>query len=74
MIIIGAGLAAARQLQALGFKVFILEGRGRPGGRVLTKKMTGADCQHAVAADRDQWEPVWGAGEAARVSLAYGAG
>ncbi|XP_057981373.1 lysine-specific histone demethylase 1 homolog 2 isoform X2 [Malania oleifera] len=42
VIIIGAGLAglaAARQLLAFGFKVIVLEGRNRPGGRVYTQKM-----------------------------------
>ncbi|KAM0063323.1 putative spermine oxidase transcription regulator Homeodomain-LIKE family [Helianthus debilis subsp. tardiflorus] len=42
VIIIGAGLAglaAARQLLAFGFKVVVLEGRNRPGGRVYTQKM-----------------------------------
>ncbi|RZR70609.1 hypothetical protein BHM03_00000855 [Ensete ventricosum] len=34
-----AGLSAARHLLSLGFKVAILEGRRRPGGRVFTKKM-----------------------------------
>ncbi|KAK6134514.1 hypothetical protein DH2020_031748 [Rehmannia glutinosa] len=34
-----AGLAAARQLRSFGFKVFVLEGRNRPGGRVYTEKM-----------------------------------
>lgn len=43
VIIIGAGLAglaAARQLLAFGFKVIVLEGRNRPGGRVYTQKMS----------------------------------
>ncbi|KAI3957325.1 hypothetical protein MKW98_003046 [Papaver atlanticum] len=46
VIIIGAGLAglaAARQLMTFGFKVVILEGRKRAGGRVYTKKMEGSD-------------------------------
>ncbi|KAF9596419.1 hypothetical protein IFM89_010683 [Coptis chinensis] len=44
VIVIGAGLAglaAARQLMAFGFKVIVLEGRKRAGGRVYTKKMEG---------------------------------
>ncbi|XP_030498394.2 lysine-specific histone demethylase 1 homolog 1 [Cannabis sativa] len=44
VVIVGAGLAgliAARQLVFLGFKVVVLEGRARPGGRVKTKKMKG---------------------------------
>ncbi|KAI3930797.1 hypothetical protein MKX01_037243 [Papaver californicum] len=44
VVVVGAGLAglaAARQLVSLGFKVVILEGRNRPGGRVRTKKMEG---------------------------------
>ncbi|KAK8955962.1 hypothetical protein KSP40_PGU021582 [Platanthera guangdongensis] len=46
VVIVGAGLAglaAARQLMRFGFKVVILEGRKRSGGRVYTKKMEGAD-------------------------------
>lgn len=42
VVVIGAGLsglAAARQLLRFGFKVTVLEGRKRAGGRVYTKKM-----------------------------------
>ncbi|XWS14386.1 hypothetical protein CRYUN_Cryun35bG0004800 [Craigia yunnanensis] len=44
VVIVGAGLAglvAARQLVSMGFKVVVLEGRTRPGGRVKTRKMYG---------------------------------
>jgi lysine-specific histone demethylase 1 len=44
VIVIGAGLAgvaAARQLMAFGYRVVVVEGRQRPGGRVYTKKMEG---------------------------------
>ncbi|KAK8551683.1 hypothetical protein V6N13_120130 [Hibiscus sabdariffa] len=44
VVIVGAGLSglvAARQLVSMGFKVVILEGRMRPGGRVKTRKMKG---------------------------------
>ena len=52
VIVIGAGLAglaAARQLLSFGFKVTILEGRKRAGGRVYTKKMEGGN--RTAAAD-----------------------
>ncbi|XP_077246795.1 protein FLOWERING locus D-like protein [Tasmannia lanceolata] len=52
VVIIGAGLAglaAARQLMAFGFRVVILEGRKRAGGRVYTKKMEGGN--RVAAAD-----------------------
>lgn len=52
VIIIGAGMAglgAARQLLRFGFKVTVLEGRKRAGGRVYTKKMEGAN--RTAAAD-----------------------
>lgn len=56
VIVIGAGLsglAAARQLIFLGFKVVVLEGRTRPGGRVRTKKMTGDDMNSGIVAAAD---------------------
>lgn len=52
VIVIGAGLAglaAARQLLSFGFKVTVLEGRKRAGGRVYTKKMEGSS--KSAAAD-----------------------
>ncbi|KAH7567058.1 hypothetical protein ACOSQ2_011545 [Xanthoceras sorbifolium] len=44
VVVVGAGLAglvAARQLVSMGFKVVVLEGRARPGGRVKTRRMKG---------------------------------
>ncbi|KAG2317877.1 hypothetical protein Bca52824_020999 [Brassica carinata] len=44
VVVVGAGLAglsAARQLLSFGFRVVVLEGRSRPGGRVYTQKMGG---------------------------------
>lgn len=52
VIIIGAGLAglaAARQLMRFGFKVTVLEGRKRAGGRVYTRKVEGGN--RTAAAD-----------------------
>ncbi|KAJ0974992.1 hypothetical protein J5N97_016957 [Dioscorea zingiberensis] len=54
VVVIGAGiagLAAARQLITLGFKVAILEARSRPGGRVHTRKMRSEDGSIVAAAD-----------------------
>lgn len=51
VVIVGAGLAglvAARQLVFLGFKVVVLEGRARPGGRVKTTKMSGDGAEAAA--------------------------
>ncbi|KAL2326686.1 hypothetical protein Fmac_025744 [Flemingia macrophylla] len=52
VIVIGAGLAglaAARQLMRFGFRVTVLEGRKRAGGRVYTKKMEGGNRLCAAA-------------------------
>ncbi|KAI6676551.1 hypothetical protein NL676_037347 [Syzygium grande] len=52
VVIVGAGLAglaAARHLMRLGFKVTVLEGRKRAGGRVYTKKMEGGNKLSAAA-------------------------
>ncbi|KAK1309590.1 hypothetical protein QJS10_CPA09g01423 [Acorus calamus] len=54
VIVVGsglAGLAAARQLLAFGFKVAVLEGRGRPGGRVYSKGMSSEDGRVVAAVD-----------------------
>ncbi|WOH14075.1 hypothetical protein DCAR_0933591 [Daucus carota subsp. sativus] len=56
VIVIGAGLSglvAARQLIYLGFKVAVLEGRARPGGRVRSKKMTGEGVKSDIVAAAD---------------------
>ncbi|GMN50997.1 hypothetical protein TIFTF001_020151 [Ficus carica] len=52
VVVIGAGLAglaAARQMMRFGFKVTVLEGRKRAGGRVYTKKMEGGNRVCAAA-------------------------
>lgn len=52
VIVLGAGLAglaAARQLMRFGFKVTVLEGRKRAGGRVYTRKLEGSN--KSAAAD-----------------------
>ncbi|KAL6769683.1 hypothetical protein ACKKBG_A31975 [Auxenochlorella protothecoides x Auxenochlorella symbiontica] len=44
VVVIGAGcagLAAARQLRTFGYRVVVLEGRNRPGGRVHTLRLEG---------------------------------
>lgn len=56
VVIIGAGLAglaAARQLLSSGFKVIIVEGRKRPGGRVYTKRMEMGMEMGNIAAEAD---------------------
>lgn len=40
------GLAAAKQLQRRGHRVVVVEGHGRPGGRVYTKKMEASTPPH----------------------------
>ncbi|WIA32039.1 hypothetical protein OEZ86_002891 [Tetradesmus obliquus] len=54
VVVIGAGLAglsAARQLANHGYKVLVVEGSSRPGGRVFTQRMQSADGSIAAAAD-----------------------
>lgn len=54
VVVIGAGLAglaAARQMMRFGFKVTVLEGRKRAGGRVYTKKMEGGGNRVSAAAE-----------------------
>ncbi|KAL4451265.1 hypothetical protein ABPG77_009337 [Micractinium sp. CCAP 211/92] len=43
-----AGLAAARQLRAAGYRVAVVEARERPGGRVWSERLEGRGA-HAVA-------------------------
>ncbi|CAM0148248.1 unnamed protein product [Urochloa decumbens] len=50
VLIVGAGFAglgAARHLIGLGFKVAVIEGRLRPGGRVFTKTMHSSAAEYA---------------------------
>ncbi|XP_010539016.1 PREDICTED: lysine-specific histone demethylase 1 homolog 1 [Tarenaya hassleriana] len=52
VVVVGAGLSglvAARQLVSMGFRVLVLEGRNRPGGRVKSRKMKGGDGIAAMA-------------------------
>uniref|UniRef100_A0A383WKI0 Amine oxidase domain-containing protein n=1 Tax=Tetradesmus obliquus TaxID=3088 RepID=A0A383WKI0_TETOB len=44
-------LSAARQLANHGYKVLVVEGSSRPGGRVFTQRMQSADGSIAAAAD-----------------------
>ncbi len=57
IVVIGAGIAgctAARQLQALGFSVKVLEARSRVGGRIHTTQISGyATAGAAASATRD---------------------
>ena len=54
VVVIGAGcsgLACARQLRQKGYKVVVLEGRNRPGGRVHTETLLGPRPRGADATD-----------------------
>ena len=51
VVVVGAGfagLSAARKLQESGFKVLVVEGRGRPGGRVYSKILEHGKSRAAV--------------------------
>jgi lysine-specific histone demethylase 1 len=50
VVVVGAGcagLAAARQLRAAGYRVVVVEGRDRPGGRVWTERLEVCDGRSA---------------------------
>lgn len=57
VVVIGAGcagLAAARQLRTFGYRVVVLEGRNRPGGRVHTLRLEVSGVGGAGG-----WAPEW---------------
>lgn len=54
VVVVGAGcagLSAARHLRCKGYRVVIVEGRSRPGGRVCTARLSGPGGVSPVVAD-----------------------
>ena len=54
VVVIGAGvsgLVTARQLRSSGYRVVVVEGSARPGGRVYTERLSSPDGKHSVVAD-----------------------